>query len=91
MTRKDDNRVRTIEAPPPDASGKPLVQIVERGNGKIFIVGAQDAARFCGVSQQAFSRVVRTRYIQRIKPKSVWRIEDKVRRIYPELFEGSSR
>ena len=38
---------------------KPPVQIVERADGRILIVGCTEAAKYCGVSQQAFGRVVR--------------------------------
>ena len=66
---------------------KPKVQIVERGDGRILIVGASAAALYCGVSQQAFGRVIRTHARPRVKPRTIFTIERRVREKYPELFK----
>ena len=82
---------RTTAAKPVEVPReKPKVQIVERGDGRILIVGASAAALYCGVSQQAFGRVIRDHARPRVKPRTIFTIERRVREKYPELFEDSS-
>ena len=65
---------------------KPPVQIIERGNGRILIVGCTEAAKYCGVSQQAFGRVIRDHARPRQRERTIFNIERRVRAKYPELF-----
>jgi len=68
---------------------KPEVRIVVMNDGSIRIIGAQCAARFCGVKPQSFSACIRRHYAAFRRggrtaakiPASV-----KVRSAYPELF-----
>lgn len=91
MKRTKERRVgkttRTIVAT------KPVVTIIHRASSDgISLINSSAAARFCGVSQQAFQRVVRT-FIRRMLDKagnrqSIYRrVEDTVKRTYPELFD----
>lgn len=72
---------------------KPVVTIIHRADSDgISLINSSAAARFCGVSQQAFQRVVRTS-VRRMLDKtgdrqSIYRrVEDVVKRTYPELFD----
>lgn len=74
-------------------NAKPVVTIIHRSaSDGISLINSSAAARFCGVSQQAFQRVVRT-FIRRMldktdKRQNVYRrVEDTVKRLYPELFD----
>ena len=93
MSRKEDKRLekrgaripaaKPVEAP----KEKPHVQLVRRANGSLLIVGCTEAAKYCGVSQQAFGRVIRDHAVPRVKPRTIYTIERKVREKYSELFE----
>ena len=84
---KHGRRTTAAKAASVAPTEKPKVQIVERGDGSILIVGASAAALYCGVSQQAFGRVIRTHAMPRVKPRTIYTIERRVREKYPELFE----
>ena len=66
---------------------KPAVQLVRRANGSLLIIGCTEAAKYCGVSQQAFGRVIRAHAVPKVKPRTIYTIERRVREKYPELFE----
>lgn len=74
---------------------KPVVTLIHRrATDSINLINSSAAARFCGVSQQAFQRVVRT-FIRRMldaktsRRQTIYRrVEDVVKRTYPELFEN---
>ena len=70
---------------------KPSIQIVPRPGGRVVIVGCEDAARYCGVSAQAFGRVIRDRALRMKRERRIFDIERKVREKYPELFEGDAQ
>lgn len=70
-------------------ANRPRVTIVRHEDGSIGIVGASAAAKFVGVSSQAFGRVVRRSLVPPKAPKSTYqRIADKVKNAYPELFNN---
>ena len=72
-------------------AAKPKIVIVPLDGGMIRIVGSKAAADYCGVSHQAFGRVVRRINAQRIRPRTIYkRAEDLVKAKYPELFDGVS-
>ena len=85
MNRKEERRSAKSEAQ--NNMGKPVVQLVRRPNGSLLILGCTEAAKFCGVSQQAFGRVVRAHAVPKVKPRTIYTIERRVREKYPELFE----
>ena len=65
---------------------KPQVKLVERPDGRLLILGGTAAARYCGVSQQAFGRVIRDHARVRVRERTIYNIEKKIRLAYPELF-----
>lgn len=65
---------------------KPAVFVDVMPNGKLHIYGSSAAARYLGVSQQSFDRVVRRHYNPPRQPKTVYSVIAKVREAYPELF-----
>ena len=76
------------------AMTKPVVTLIHRSdNDGISIINSSAAARFCGVSQQAFQRVVRT-FIRRMMDntksrQTIYRsVESVVKTAYPELFDN---
>ena len=76
------------------ATTKPVVTLIHRcDNDGISIINSSAAARFCGVSQQAFQRVVRT-FIRRMMDntksrQTIYRsVENAVKTAYPELFDN---
>ena len=85
MNRKEERRLAKSEAQ--KNIEKPVVQLVRRPNGSLLILGCTEAAKFCGVSQQAFGRVVRAHAVPKVKPRTIYTIERRVREKYPELFE----
>ena len=85
MNRKEERRLAKSEAQ--NNIEKPVVQLVKRPNGSLLILGCTEAAKFCGVSQQAFGRVVRAHAVPKVKPRTIYTIERRVREKYPELFE----
>ena len=84
MDRKEEMRLAKCEAQ--KNMEKPVVQLVKRPNGSLLILGCTEAAKFCGVSQQAFGRVVRAHAVPKVKLRTIYTIERKVREKYPELF-----
>lgn len=85
MNRKEERRSAKCGAQ--NNMEKPVVQLVKRPNGSLLILGCTEAAKFCGVSQQAFGRVVRAHAVPKVKPRTIYTIERRVREKYPELFE----
>lgn len=85
MDRKEEMRLAKCGAQ--KNMEKPVVQLVKRPNGSLLILGCTEAAKFCGVSQQAFGRVVRAHAVPKVKPRTIYTIERRVREKYPELFE----
>lgn len=68
---------------------KPRVTLVRLANGRLRVVNSSAAAKFAGVSHQAFSRVLRRHLLPPQNPKSVYlKIEGKVKAAYPELFDN---
>lgn len=68
---------------------KPAVFVEVLPNGKLRIYGAAAAARWLGVTQQSFDRVVRRHhtFIAR-KPKTVYKpVSARIKEAYPELFK----
>lgn len=69
-------------------SSKPRVTLIRMSDGRIRVVNASAAAKFAGVSHQAFSRVLRRHILPPENTKSVYlKIESKVKAAYPELFD----
>lgn len=85
MNRKEERRSAKCGAQM--NTERPVVQLVKRPNGSLLILGCTEAAKFCGVSQQAFGRVVRAHAVPKVKPRTIYTIERRVREKYPELFE----
>ncbi len=70
-------------------SEKPRVTLIRKADGSILCVNASAAARYAGVSHQAFSRVIKRKLSPPENPKSVYRsIECKVVAAYPELISN---
>lgn len=68
---------------------KPRVTLVRFANGRLRVVNSSAAAKFAGVSHQAFSRVLRRHLLPPQNPKSVYlKIEGRVKAAYPELFDN---
>ena len=66
---------------------RPEVTVVDIGNGMVRIVNCAPAARYCGVSSQAFGRVIRRAIRNRQTGGEVFaRVKDAVKRHYPEFF-----
>lgn len=68
---------------------KPSVFVEVLPNGKLRIYGAAAAARWLGVTQQSFDRVVRRHhtFVAR-KPKTVYKpVSARIKEAYPELFK----
>lgn len=95
MCAKRTNRIRVNETTKKLCAQKqkPVVTIIHRAaSDGISLINSSAAARFCGVSQQAFQRVVRT-FIRRMldnagnRQNIYRRVEDVVKRTYPELFD----
>lgn len=69
---------------------KPVVTVVDLGNGAIRIVNCAAAAKWAGVLQQSFASVVRRHYNQPKNPKSTFKsVESRVKEAYPELFAAA--
>lgn len=63
--------------------------LVQFPSGNLRVLNAAAAARYVGVSHQAFSRVVRRHVLPPRNPKSIYlKIEGKVKAAYPELFDS---
>ena len=71
------------------AAQKPRVTLVRLADGHLRVVNSSAAAKYAGVSHQAFSRVLRRHLMPPKNPKSVYlRIEGMVKAAYPELFDN---
>ena len=67
-------------------SHKPKVFIEKLPDGRLHIYGSTAAAKYVGVTQQSFDRVVRRHYNPPRHSKTVYSVVAKVREAYPELF-----
>lgn len=68
---------------------KPRVTIIRKSDGSISVINGSAAARFVGISSQAFGRVVRKHISPPKTKKSVYiSNEGKVKAAYPELFNN---
>lgn len=68
---------------------KPRVTIIRRADGSLSVINSSAAARFVGISSQAFGRVIRKIVNPPKTPKSTYLSnEGKVKAAYPELFNN---
>ena len=68
---------------------KPKVTLIRMSDGRIRVVNSSAAAKYAGVSHQAFSRVLRRHLLPPENPKSIYlKIEGRVKAAYPELFDN---
>ena len=71
---------------------KPKVFVERLPDGRLHIYGSTAAAKYVGVTQQSFDRVVRRHYNPPRHPKTAYSVVAKVREAYPELFsEGAGK
>lgn len=74
------------------AAPKPSVFVEVLPHGKLRIYGTAAAARWLGVTQQSFDRVVRRHYtfIAR-RPKTIHKpVAARIKEAYPELFKENN-
>lgn len=66
---------------------RPEITVVDIGDGLVRVVNCAAAAKFCGVSSQAFGRVIRRALRNKQTGGEVFaRVKDAVKRHYPEFF-----
>ena len=66
---------------------KPSVFVEILADGKIKVYGSSAAARWLGVTQQSFDRVVRRHHCPVIRPKTIYKpVSARIKEAYPELF-----
>lgn len=66
---------------------RPEITVVDIGGGLVRVVNCAAAAKYCGVSSQAFGRVIRRALRNKQTGGEVFaRVKDAVKKHYPEFF-----